>query len=38
MGFVVTAILGIFIFKEKISLRKVVGLVCSIGAMLLLAV
>jgi len=37
MGFVVTAILGIFIFKEKISLRKVVGLACSIGAMLLLA-
>jgi drug/metabolite transporter (DMT)-like permease len=38
MGFVVTAILGTFIFKEKISLRKVLGLVCSIVAMVLLAV
>ena len=37
MGFVVTAILGTFIFKEKISLRKVLGLVCSIVAMVLLA-
>ncbi|SMC77300.1 GRP family sugar transporter [Polynucleobacter kasalickyi] len=38
MGFVVTAILGIFIFKEKISVRKVLGLVCSIAAMILLAI
>jgi multidrug transporter EmrE-like cation transporter len=38
MGFVVTAILGIFLFKEKLSLRKVLGLLCSIAAMILLAI
>jgi len=38
MGFVVTAILGIFLFKENLSFRKVLGLLCSIAAMILLAI
>ena len=37
MSFVVTAIVGIFIFKEKILWQKILGLACSIGAIILLA-
>jgi multidrug transporter EmrE-like cation transporter len=37
MSFVVTAIAGILIFKEKILLQKILGLACSIGAIILLA-
>ena len=37
MSFVVTAIAGIFIFKEKILWQKILGLACSVGAIILLA-
>ena len=37
MSFVVTTIVGIFIFKEKILWQKILGLACSIGAIILLA-
>ncbi len=37
MSFVVTAIAGIFIFKEKILWQKILGLACSIAAIFLLA-
>jgi transporter family protein len=37
MSFVVTAIVGIYIFKEKILWQKILGLACSIGAIILLA-
>ena len=37
MSFVVTAMAGIFIFKEKILWQKILGLACSVGAIILLA-
>ena len=37
MSFVVTTIVGILIFKEKILWQKILGLACSIGAIILLA-
>jgi uncharacterized membrane protein len=37
MSFVVTAMLGILIFKEKLSFKKAIGLFLTIGAILLLS-
>jgi transporter family protein len=37
MSFVVTAILGIFIFKEKVSWKKLIGLACTVIAIIALA-
>ena len=37
MGFVITAILGIFIFKEKLSAQKILGLIFTVGAIYLLS-
>jgi transporter family protein len=37
MSFVVSAITGIFLLKEKMSGKKVLGLACAIGAILLLS-
>ena len=37
MGFVITAILGVFIFKEKVSAQKILGLIFTVGAIFLLS-
>jgi uncharacterized membrane protein len=37
MSFVVSAITGIFLFKEKITWKKTLGLLCAVSAILLLA-
>ena len=37
-GFVVAAIIGFVFFKEAITKRKILGLLCASGAVLLLAV
>jgi multidrug transporter EmrE-like cation transporter len=36
MGFVVAALLGIFILREHVTVRKVIGLVVALGALAVL--
>jgi len=38
MGFVVAAVLGVAVFGEAVTARKVAGLACAIAALLLLAI
>jgi uncharacterized membrane protein len=36
MGFVVAALLGIFILREHVTVRKVIGIVVALGALAVL--
>jgi uncharacterized membrane protein len=37
MGFIVAALLGIFVLRERVTVRKAVGLACALGALAVLA-
>jgi uncharacterized membrane protein len=37
MGFIVAALLGIFVLRERVTLRKVIGLTLALAALAVLA-
>jgi uncharacterized membrane protein len=37
MGFIIAALLGIFVLRERVTIRKAVGLVSALAALAVLA-